>query len=109
MYSFHSPQLFGCSNYTGPSDLTLKTKNNKKDYVLPFCFIPSIDAAAGVSDDWAKAVAGIKYSYAVELADLGEYGFFMPAELIQPSFDEFWPALPEMSKAVQEFLDGLIH
>ncbi|KAK2145052.1 hypothetical protein LSH36_706g01026 [Paralvinella palmiformis] len=66
-------------------------------------------AAAGVSDDWAKAVAGIKYSYAVELADLGEYGFFMPAELIQPSFDEFWPALPEMSKAVQEFLDGIIH
>merc|ERR1711860_138306 len=39
--------------------------------------------AAGGSDDWAKGVAGIKYSYTVELPDEGRYGFALPARFIE--------------------------
>ncbi len=38
-----------------------------------------IDVATGGSDDWAKGVAGIKYSYTLELRDEGRYGFELPA------------------------------
>ncbi|XP_064599321.1 carboxypeptidase B-like [Liolophura sinensis] len=40
--------------------------------------------AAGGSDDWAKGVAGIKWSYTVELPDTGRYGFILPASWIEP-------------------------
>jgi hypothetical protein len=36
------------------------------------------DYSAGCSVDWAKAVAGFKYSFTVELRDQGEYGFLLP-------------------------------
>lgn len=39
--------------------------------------------AAGGSDDWAKA-QGIKYSYTIELADTGRYGFVLPTSYIEP-------------------------
>jgi len=38
--------------------------------------------ASGGSDDWAKAGAGIKYSYTVELPDTGHHGFILPARYI---------------------------
>ena len=46
----------------------------------------------GGSDDWAKSV-GIKYSYTVELADTGRYGFILPASEILPVCEDFFPAL----------------
>ena len=33
--------------------------------------------------DWAKAVAGIKYSFTLELRDRGAYGFLLPKSQIQ--------------------------
>lgn len=44
--------------------------------------------AAGGSDDWAKGVAGVKYSYTLELRDKGHYGFVLPATEIIPSGEE---------------------
>lgn len=39
------------------------------------------DANSGPSDDWAKGVAGIPYTYTIELRDQGPvYGFLLPAE-----------------------------
>lgn len=46
------------------------------------------DAAAGGSDDWAKGVAGVKYSYTIELRDTGNYGFLLPASQIIPTGEE---------------------
>ena len=40
---------------------------------FPFFFV------IGGSEDWAKGVAGIKYSYIIELPDSGRYGFILPA------------------------------
>ncbi|XP_059479900.1 carboxypeptidase B-like [Neocloeon triangulifer] len=44
--------------------------------------------ASGCSDDWAKAVPQIKYSYTVELADQGTYGFILPASYIKPTGED---------------------
>ncbi|XP_078679038.1 uncharacterized protein LOC144914754 [Branchiostoma floridae x Branchiostoma belcheri] len=48
---------------------------------------------SGNSADWAYDVAGIKYSYAIELRDNGRYGFVLPPEQIKPSAEEFFAAL----------------
>jgi len=44
--------------------------------------------AAGGSDDWAKGVAGIPYSYCLELRDKGKYGFALPPNQIKGTGEE---------------------
>ncbi|KAK0162945.1 hypothetical protein PV327_006671 [Microctonus hyperodae] len=45
-------------------------------------------AAAGGSDDWAKAMLKIKYAYTIELRDKGRNGFILPAGYIIPTAKE---------------------
>ncbi|KAH3714705.1 carboxypeptidase B-like [Dreissena polymorpha] len=45
-------------------------------------------AAAGGSDDFAKGMAGVKYSYTLELRDNGRYGFLLPESEIIPACEE---------------------
>ena len=40
-----------------------------------------------------KAVAGIKYTYGMELPDVGRYGFILPAAKIRPTGEETWAAV----------------
>eukprot|EP00058_Branchiostoma_floridae_P011798 XP_002597286.1 hypothetical protein BRAFLDRAFT_118166 [Branchiostoma floridae] len=56
--------------------------------------------ASGSSCDWAYTVAGIKYSYAIELRDEGQYGFVLPANQIRPSADEFFAGLLVLAEQV---------
>ncbi|XP_072943949.1 carboxypeptidase A2-like [Epargyreus clarus] len=50
--------------------------------------------ASGMSHDWAKARAGIKYSYHVNLRDsYGPYGFLLPGSQIVPTARETWQAV----------------
>ena len=58
-----------------------------------------IDAATGASYDWAKGVAGIKYSYTLELRDRGDFGFLLPSSQIIPTGEETWAGI---QAAVQE-------
>ena len=53
--------------------------------------------ASGGSDDWAKGVAGIKYSYTVELRDTGAHGFILPADMIPSTGKEIYFALETMA------------
>ena len=57
---------------------------NPKFQILKFQWydcIPILDPNSGPSDDWAKGVAGINYTYTIELRDQGPvYGFLLPAE-----------------------------
>ena len=46
---------------------------------------PISDAASGASIDWSYETLGAKYSYVCELRDLGEYGFLLPANQIEPT------------------------
>ncbi|KAK4016629.1 hypothetical protein OUZ56_031587 [Daphnia magna] len=56
---------------------------------------------SGPSDDWAKGVAGIPYSYTIELRDKGPvYGFLLPPDQIIPSGIETWEAFKVIAENV---------
>ena len=57
-------------------------------------------AVSGGSQDWAKAVAGIKYSFAFELRDLGRYGFLLPARYIEQSGAEMFAGVQAIIRAI---------
>lgn len=50
-------------------------------------------AASGGSDDWAKALLKIKYTYTIELRDTGRHGFILPARYIIPTAKEALAAI----------------
>ncbi|CAG0879287.1 unnamed protein product [Cyprideis torosa] len=56
--------------------------------------------ASGESADWAKAKAGIKYSYTFELRDRGNYGFLLPPWQIIPAAKETWAGILAMLKTL---------
>ena len=56
-------------------------------------------AASGGSDDWAKAVHKIKYTYTIELRDKGKYGFVLPARYIIPTAKEALAAVTVITEA----------
>ncbi|KAL5242498.1 hypothetical protein ACI65C_009908 [Semiaphis heraclei] len=56
--------------------------------------------AAGASDDWAKGVAKIKYSYTVELKDTGKYGFILPPSEILSTGKEAFAAVSALAKEI---------
>jgi len=60
------------------------------------------DVASGSSEDWVKAVAGVKYTYTIELRDSGTYGFLLPAEFIHVSGTEMFNALNTLSAAAHQ-------
>lgn len=60
------------------------------------------DPAAGASDDYAKGVAGIKYSYTVELRDKGNYGFLLPPKEIIPTGIETFEAFKVIMEYVKD-------
>ncbi|XP_076169353.1 carboxypeptidase B [Ptiloglossa arizonensis] len=45
-------------------------------------------AASGGSDDWAKAILKMKYTYTIELRDTGKHGFVLPSRYIIPTAKE---------------------
>ena len=49
--------------------------------------------ASGTSQDWAKGVAGVKYSYTLEMRDVGERGMIVPAQQIISIAEETWAGL----------------
>jgi len=58
------------------------------------------DVASGSSEDWVKGLAGVKYTYTIELRDNGTYGFLLPAKFIDVSGTEMFNALITLSAAV---------
>ncbi|XP_057328407.1 carboxypeptidase B-like [Microplitis mediator] len=56
-------------------------------------------AAAGGSDDWAKAILKIKYAYTIELRDKGKSGFILPARYIIPTAKEALAAVLTITEA----------
>ncbi|XP_066903174.1 carboxypeptidase B [Halyomorpha halys] len=55
--------------------------------------------ASGSSADWAKAVAGVKFSYTFELRDTGKHGFLLPASQIVPTGKELFEAIKVIAAA----------
>lgn len=48
---------------------------------------------SGASADYSYDVTGVKYSFAIELRDTGNYGFVLPPSQIYPSGVEMWAAM----------------
>lgn len=75
------------------------------------CFL--LDRSSGGSEDWAKGVAGIKYSYCVELGpqdntdndndnedDAFSSGFIVPESYIPRAGEEVYQAVRAMLKSI---------
>ncbi|XP_065057181.1 carboxypeptidase B-like [Rhopilema esculentum] len=60
-----------------------------------------IYSVSGGSIDWTYGVLGVKYSYALELRDKGQYGFILPASQIIPTGEETFKALLAAAKEYQ--------
>lgn len=58
------------------------------------------DAFGGGSADWARAVAGIKYSYLIELPDTGFHKFDLPEVDIIPTGMENWAGIKAISRHI---------
>ncbi|XP_031371023.1 carboxypeptidase B-like isoform X1 [Apis dorsata] len=56
-------------------------------------------AASGGSDDWAKAILKMKYTYTIELRDTGKYGFVLPSRYIIPTAKEALAAVMVVTEA----------
>lgn len=56
--------------------------------------------AAGGSEDFAKAMSKIKYSYTIELRDSGKYGFILPSRYIIPTAKEALAAVQVVADAI---------
>eukprot|EP00794_Sanderia_malayensis_P000621 gene621-1286_t len=74
----------------------LKTVHGKNYRVGPPSRI--LYSVAGGSIDWTYAVLGVKYSYALELRDEGQYGFLLPADQITPTGEETFKAIITAAK-----------
>ncbi len=61
----------------------------------PIC--KTIYEASGSSIDWAYDKGSVKYPFAIELRDLGQYGFMLPAKYIVPSGQEMLAGVIAMS------------
>lgn len=59
-------------------------------------------AAAGGSDDWAKAVAGIQLSYTIELPGGGSSGFDLPPSKILKVVSETFEGVKVYQRYIQE-------
>ncbi|XP_032683426.1 carboxypeptidase B-like [Odontomachus brunneus] len=59
-------------------------------------------AASGGSDDWAKALLKIKYTYTIELRDTGKHGFILPARYIIPTAKEALAAVEVITEACKK-------
>ncbi|PVG02521.1 putative carboxypeptidase [Serendipita vermifera] len=55
----------------------------------------------GSSDDYAYDVSKIKYSFATELRDTGDYGFVLPPNQIRPSGIENWEGIKYLLEHMQ--------
>jgi dienelactone hydrolase len=74
-----------------------------KVHGIPYEVGPSsttIYYTSGTSQDWARGIAGIKYSVTVELRDKGQYGHLLPPEQIIPSGQETFEALKVLAREV---------
>ena len=70
---------------------------------LCFRFLYLIDKASGNSVDWAHGKLRIPYAYAVELPDMGHYGFLMPPRYIIPTGEETVEAIKVIGRGVMAY------
>lgn len=56
---------------------------------------------SGATDDWAKGVLRVKYSYTLELRDEGAQGFTLGTDKIAPTGQEIWEGFMALLYAIR--------
>lgn len=59
------------------------------------------DPMSGTSFDWVKYTTNVPFACLIELRDLGEYGFLLPAEQIIPNGLEMMDFMLEMDRVTK--------
>ena len=62
----------------------------------------NVGTEPGISMDWAKGTAGVKYSYVVEMRGGGTYGFLAPPSEILPTGQENWAGVVAMATDIMQ-------
>lgn len=69
---------------------------------MPTCFTLFIsDLSSGSFQDYVYGSLEIKYAFAVELRDKGQFGFLLPAYLIEPTAKELFEGLKAMVQEIK--------
>ncbi|GFY46730.1 carboxypeptidase A2 [Trichonephila inaurata madagascariensis] len=58
-------------------------------------------ATSGSASDWVYDVAGVRYSFSVELRDRGVFGFLLPRTEIIPTSEETWAGISAIVSHLQ--------
>ena len=58
------------------------------------------DKFSGGFGDWARGVAGMNYSFELELRDRGRYGFMLPVNYTEPVGEEMWSAVKVLASHI---------
>ncbi|GFV36759.1 carboxypeptidase A4 [Trichonephila clavipes] len=58
-------------------------------------------ATSGSASDWVYDVAGVRYSFSVELRDRGVFGFLLPRTEIIPTSEETWAGITAIVSHLQ--------
>lgn len=66
----------------------------------------SPDATSGSASDWVYDVAGVRYSFSVELRDRGVFGFLLPRTEIIPTSEETWAGISTIVSRLQAKEEG---
>ena len=59
------------------------------------------DPNSGSTMDWAYKVLGVRYAFALELRDEGEFGVALPTDQIMPTGMETFAAIKAMAAALK--------
>ncbi|KAG8186227.1 hypothetical protein JTE90_008754 [Oedothorax gibbosus] len=58
-------------------------------------------ATSGSASDWVYDIAGVRYSFSVELRDRGAFGFLLPRTEILPTSEETWAGISTIVSRLQ--------
>ena len=61
--------------------------------------------ASGTTKDWMLDVNGVDMAFTFELRDTGKYGFLLPADQIDPQWDEFKAGMIALFKYCRDFMN----
>ncbi|KAM5356672.1 hypothetical protein ACJ41O_003318 [Fusarium nematophilum] len=105
--TLYAPEL---GKWTKAAALVSEAIRDSSDDRTTFTFGPSgavLYTTTGAAPDHVYSVGHAKFSYTIELRDIGDYGFVLPPEQIRPNVEEQWEGQKVLLSLLdEEFFDG---
>jgi murein tripeptide amidase MpaA len=99
--TLYAPELGKWTNAAQQVSAAIRDSSSRR---ITFVFGPSgatLYTTTGAAPDHIYEIGEAKWSYTIELPDIGDYGFILPPEQIQPTVEEQW----EGQKVLLSLLD----